>query len=304
MKFIYMTFILVFLSTSTYAKQKCITVQDGTTIECYEYNKDKNGNLIKNGKFSTFYKDGGIQKSGTYLNDRLDGIVEWYSKNSNLIARCTYRDNFPYSGVCLKTDFISYKNDILYQGYILSNYYNFKLDGESEKFDKHNKLTAVSTYEMDKLVNQKKWLNKNNNKINFLDNGIKQGKWEYRNKDGLLLSKKEYKDGLLNGLSIEYGMFQRVIKKQSYQNGKKIFKEKKKKILDAKYTIQIGSYRKTNQNVYKYIDKLQKLNIYTYTKYTKNKIELYSGRFIEFKDAKKRLKQIKKVVKDAYIKGL
>jgi hypothetical protein len=33
-------------------------------------------------------------------------------------------------------------------------------------------------------------------------------------------------------------------------------------------------------------------------------IELYSGRFVTFKDAKKRLKKIKKVVNDAYIKGL
>jgi len=74
--------------------------------------------------------------------------------------------------------------------------------------------------------------------------------------------------------------------------------------LGIKYTIQLGVYKKSNQNIYKYIHNLEKKNIYVYLKYLDKTIELYCGRFITFKDAKNRLKKIKKVVKDAYIKGL
>ena len=304
---------IIILTVMLDAKNKCIKVKNGITIECYGYKKNDNNIEIKDGKFTIFYKNGNIQKSGFYKENKLDGIFKWYSKSGNLITKCLYKDNLPYNGTCLKTGFSSYKDDILFQGYSIVKYKNFKLNGKIKRFDRDNKLNAVFIYKNNILKNKKTWINKNNYKINILDNNIKEGLWEYRDNDGLLESVKHYKNGVLNGEVIEYGIFQRVIKRENYKNGKKVQKVQKvikkeivqkKKFSDFKYTIQIGVYKSSNQEVYKYINKLEKVNIYSYIRYKDETIELYSGRFISFKDAKKRLIQIKKVVKDAYVKGI
>lgn len=156
--------------------------------------RDKKGR--KQGEWKTFYENGNIKTSGSYVNGKKDGIFKKYDKDGGLLNIEKYKlgrkikDDKEVAEYEIKRNF--YDNG---QVKTKATYLNDKMDGVRREYDKEGNITQ--SYVMDQGNVREKG--------GIVDNsGLKQGKWEEYYKSGQLRAKGKYVDGVKTGEWIYY----------------------------------------------------------------------------------------------------
>ena len=178
--------------------------QKGEIIEKIDYKYGK-----KNGYSLIFsyekYPEGKVISKELYLNDKKEGKALYYFANGNI------------------------KEEI--------NYVNGKRQGIAKEFDESGKVTVISEYQNNYLINRER--------INRIDlNGMKQGTWKIFQDNGNLYKEMFYVNNILEGIYREYDNNGKLYLTLRYEDGK--IKEDEKKDnneidINFKYDIIITS---------------------------------------------------------------
>ena len=186
------------------------------------------------GYWITYFIDGKKKSEGNRKNFLLDSLWIFYAQNGDTTESINYlfgKKNGFYTKYYIKQDSStnSPKSKELFvddkkQGFSYYFYNNGKIqykikckdnirEGEAYEFDKEGNLTALLEYRNDFLINR--------TPVNRTDTkGQRTGTWVELHDNGKIKRQANYVNGLPNGVTKEFSPTGKIIKVDSYVNGK------------------------------------------------------------------------------------
>lgn len=102
-------------------------------------------NNIYNGPFTCYYKNGALEKKGTFINGKTEGKREIYYETGEILQTDTYK-NDKLDGITQ----IYYKNGALNQKVVFKN---GKREGPMKYYNQDGSLWAIINYKNDEIIN-------------------------------------------------------------------------------------------------------------------------------------------------------
>jgi uncharacterized protein len=222
--------LLTIVSCGQTETKEIISTYDNGEPEIIFYYKDKNDSLTY--RKEVFFESGKLMYTGNVTKDVKDGVWTWWYENGNKKDQCKYRNGFYADTVyhwfesgqlsqieIIPENTVRYDNACSCNGTIIRYYENGKLkekfnsingkfQGTYTTFDENGGWTIL-TYQEDVL--QGFTTERNIDSLNNLmivvgqyENGKENGLWRWFDKDSTIIGTRQYKDGELSGLYIEY----------------------------------------------------------------------------------------------------
>ncbi|MCF8218028.1 MAG: hypothetical protein K9J21_03480 [Bacteroidales bacterium] len=173
--------------------------------------RDKQGR--KQGPWKTFYNNGNLKTSVTYLNGKKNGIYKKYNKNGGLVEIKKYKNGKEITDDEQVADY-EIKRNYYNNGQVKTKatYLNDKMDGVRREYDKEGNITKSYVMDQGRVEEKGGIVDKS---------GLKQGKWEEYYESGQIKAKGKYKDGVKVGEWVYYFENGQIEQRGKYnENGK------------------------------------------------------------------------------------